>query len=570
MEKKIFKIFGKVLLTSKPKVSFNQMNELTLKQGVFVPENLCYRWLFEYFREQQINVNSTFYKSWNDVTSKTRWELFLDQVRHYMSTYGTNFEREAWVPNDGDLPEFPYKELKVLESVTLEEFKEALIKLAYSNIAMTADTLTSITDLVKEYNITLSLDKVKNRELKLRLIPMNYKFKDGQECLLWILWKWCNISMLVKNKETFTQIRPESSMLPVLIKNREVLATVFFRNKDVFMQFKKCKELCHAINVIRKLATKLHKPMEKSIWLRLEELNDSERENLFNKTPIFKLVQMYNVLSNPTGYYVIRNGKAFYKDSISRHTSQKLLTQLLVAIIAKVPVVDSISLPKGIELAMPTSEKNFIGDIPIGSYINCADKNTMIGIYWRNKWGARDLDLHCRTIDGSTIGWNADYGLADKAIMFSGDMTNADPEATEVMWFKNKPQESIVSVSEYSGLANYKYDLFVAQEDATDFGKGYMVDPRNVIYKAEVSFSNKRDVTLGYFRDGKFVFHSCNIGNGLVPTSIRERILNHLIHCDYLTVRKVFQMKGLRISEDSEIKLTSKGDLINFFSEPGN
>ena len=570
MEKKIFKIFGKVLLTSKPKVSFNQMNELTLKQGVFVPENLCYRWLFEYFREQQINVNSTFYKSWNDVTSKTRWELFLDQVRHYMSTYGTNFEREAWVPNDGDLPEFPYKELKVLESVTLEEFKEALIKLAYSNIAMTADTLTSITDLVKEYNITLSLDKIKNRELKLRLIPMNYKFKDGQECLLWILWKWCNISMLVKNKETFTQIRPESSMLPVLIKNREVLATVFFRNKDVFMQFKKCKELCHAINVIRKLATKLHKPMEKSIWLRLEELNDSERENLFNKTPIFKLVQMYNVLSNPTGYYVIRNGKAFYKDSISRHTSQKLLTQLLVAIIAKVPVVDSISLPKGIELAMPTSEKNFIGDIPIGSYINCADKNTMIGIYWRNKWGARDLDLHCRTIDGSTIGWNADYGLADKAIMFSGDMTNADPEATEVMWFKNKPQESIVSVSEYSGLANYKYDLFVAQEDATDFGKGYMVDPRNVIYKAEVSFSNKRDVTLGYFRDGKFVFHSCNIGNGLVPTSIRERILNHLIHCDYLTVRKVFQMKGLRISEDSEIKLTSKGDLINFFSEPGN
>ena len=565
MEKKVFKIFGKVLLTSKPKVSFNQMNELTLKQGVFVPENLCYRWLYEYFREQQINVNSTFYKSWNDVTSKTRWELFLDQVKHYMSTYGTNFEGEAWTPNDGDLPEFPYKELKVLESFTLEEFKEAFIKLAYSNIAMTADTLISITDLVKEYNITLSLDKVKNRELKLRLIPIDYKFKDGQECLLWILWKWFNISMLIKNKETFAQIRPESSMLPVLTRNKEVLASVFYRNKDVFMQFKKCKELRPIVNRIRKLATKLHKPMRKSPWLQLEEMDYYEREQLFIKAPIFKLVQIYNVLTNPTGYYVIRNGKAFYKESSKRKLSKELKNHLLTAIVSKVPEVESISLPKGIELAMPTSEKNFIGNIPLGSYINCADRNTMIGIYWRNKWGCRDLDLHCCTIDGYGIGWNANYN-ADEEIVFSGDMTDADPEATEILWFKNKPQDSIVSVNEYNGSTNYKYDLFVAQEDATDFGRGYMVDPRNIIYKAEMSFSGMRDVTLGYFKDGKFVFHSCNVGQGLVPTSIREKILNHLVDCNYLTVRKVLQMKGIRISEDSEIKLTSKGDLINFFS----
>lgn len=567
METKVYKIFGKVLVSNKPRVSFNQMNELTLKQGVFVPENLCYRWLYEYFRSQEINVNSTFYKSWNDLVSKTRWELFLDQIKHYASTYGTNFEGEVWVPNDGDLPEFPYRELKVLEGFTLEEFKEALTKLAYSNIAMSADTLTSITDLVKEYNITLSLDKVKNRELKLRLIPMNYKFKDGQECLLWILWKWCNISMLVKNEETFTQIRPESSMLPVLIKNREVLATVFYRNKDIFMQFKKCKELCHTINVIRKLAVKLHKPMKKSPWLQLEEMDYYEREQLFLNAPIFKLVQMYNVLTNPTGYYVIRNGKAFYKESSKRKLSKELKNHLLTAIVSKVPEVESVALPEGIELAMPTSEKNFIGNIPLGSYINCADKNTMIGIYWRNEWGCRDLDLHCCTLSGYTIGWNTNFKDQEE-IIFSGDMTTADPEATEVMWFKNRPQDSIVSVSEYNGNADYKYDLFVAQEDATDFGKSYMVDPRNIIYKAEMSFSNKRDVTLGYFRDGKFVFHSCNIGNKPVPSSIREKILNHLIHCDYLTVRKVFQMKGIRISEDSDIKLTSKGDLINFFSEP--
>ena len=565
MEKKVYKLFGKVLETNKSKVAFNIMNAQSMQQGIFVPEKLCYKWLYDLFKENAINPNSTFYQSWVDVTSKTRWQLFLDQVKLYASTYGTNFEGDIWTPEHGFLPEFPYTELKVLESITLEELKVEITKLAYSNVAMSAETLTCIQDIIEELKVSLDIENIKNRELRLRMIPINYQFKDGQECLLWILWKWFNISMLVKNKETFTQIRPESSMLPVLTKNKEVLATVFYRNKDVFMQFKKCKELCHIINVIRKLAVKLHKPMEKSIWLRLEELSDSERENLFNKTPIFKLVQMYNVLSSPTGYYVIRNGKAYYKDSIPRYTSQKLLTQLLVAIIAKVPVVDSISLPKGIELAMPTSEKNFIGDIPLGSTINCADKNTMVGIYWRNEWGARDLDLHCRTITGITLGWNAGYH-ADEEIVFSGDMTSADPEASEVMWFKNQPQDSIVSVSEYNGGNNYKYNFFIAQEDTTDFREGYMVDPRNIIYKAEMSFSNMRDVTLGYFKDGKFVFHSCNVGQGLVPTSIREKILNHLVDCNYLTVRKVIQMKGIRISEDSEIKLTSKGDLINFFS----
>ena len=111
--------------------------------------------------------------------------------------------------------------------------------------------------------------------------------------------------MLIKNRETLSQIIPRDDLLPVLEKNKEVLASVFLRNKDVFMQFKKCKELCHIINVIRKLATKLHKPMKKSPWLQLEELSYSEREKLFKNASIFKLAQMYNALNNPTGYYII-------------------------------------------------------------------------------------------------------------------------------------------------------------------------------------------------------------------------------------------------------------------------
>lgn len=482
-----------------------------------------------------------------------------------MSTYGTNFEAKPFIMNDGEIPEFPYKELKVLEGITEEELKVEITKLAYSNIAMSTDTLTSIQDIVRELGVSLDLEQIKNRELKLRMIPMNYQFKDGQECLLWILWKWFNISMLVKNRATLDAIKPESSMLPILVKNREVLASVFYRNKDVFMQFKKCKDLCHQVNVIRKLAVKLHKPMKRSPWLRLEEMDDYEREQLFLNAPIFKLVQMYNVLSNPTGYYVIRNGKAFYKESVERETSARVLNHLLTAIVSKVPDVEAVALPKGIELAMPTSEKNFIGDIPLGSYVECSEKNTMVGIYWKNEYGAKDLDLHVLTTGGNTIGWNSHYRDRD-SVLFSGDMTNANPEATEVMWFKKEPPDSIVSVCRFCGESKYYYDMFIAQEAATSFTKGYMVDPRNVIYKARLKFEDKRDVTLGFFKNGKFVFHSCNVGNNVVPTTYREKILQHLMNCEYLTLRDVLAYKDIEIRDDAEIKLNTKGDLINFFS----
>lgn len=561
MEKKIYKIFGKILISNKPKIPFEIMNWESIKLGIFVPEELCYSWLYKVLKDENINPNSTFYKSWNDIRRKTRWELFMDQVKHYASTYGTNFEGEAWIANDGTLIEFPFKELKVLEGITMDELIPEIQKLGYSNIAFSREVL----DFLFENKQYLEIDKIQNRTLKMMCIPDNYQFRNGQECLNWILWKFFNIEMLVKNKETFQKIQPHSAMLKILLKNREVLASVFFRNKDVFMQFKKCKELCHTVNVIRKLANKLHKPMKKSPWLMLEEMSYSEREKLFHEAPIFKLVQMYNVLSNPTGYYVIRNGKAFYKETSERKISGKILDHLMMSIVNKVPKVESVALPKGIELAMPTSEKNFIGNIPLGSYVDCAKKNTMIGIYWRNEWGAHDLDLHVKTISGDILGWNHSFEK-DEEIIFSGDMTDADPEASEIMWFKNKPENSIVSVLEYNGNSKYHYDMFIAQESTTNFEKGYMVDPRNIIYKARMEFENKRNVTLGFFKDNKFVFHSVNIGNGIVPNNWRTQILEHLSGCKYLTLREVLELKGIAISDNSEIKLNSKGDLINFFS----
>lgn len=564
MERQIYKIFGKVLITNKPKVTQAEMLAVSMPLGFFVPENLCYEWLWEYFNGQQWNPNSTFYQSWSDIMSKDRWELFIDQVCHYASTYGTNFQGETWLPEHTQLPAFPFKELKVVEGIELRDAVAKIKELAYSNVAMTTETIDFLVGFQKVSGL-YDISQIKNRELKLRCIPDDYKFTDGQECLLWILWKSCNITMLVKNKESLNAIKIPASMKDTIELNKTVLASVFHRNKDVFMQFKKTPELKNLTNRIRKLADKHHKPMEKSPWLRLNSMHPLERYRLLNSASIFKLVQIYNALSNPTGYYVIRNGKAYYRDGRERFTRSDVLATILDALVSKIPKDKPVALPKGIELAMPMSEKSFIGEIPMGSYVNCADKNTMIGIYWRNEWGAMDLDLHAKLVNGTAIGWNNRY-RENNEVVFSGDMTNADPEATEVMWFKKEPMDSIISVSEFHGESKYNYDIFIAQESATDFDKSYMVDPRNVIYRTNLSFENARDVTLGFFQDGKFVFHSCQIGKGIIPNEIRTNILKHLISCHYLTVREVLERAGITISDDAETKLCSKGDLLEFFS----
>lgn len=568
MERQIYKIFGKVLITDKPKVTQAEMLAVSLPLGLYVPEELCYQWLFSDLMQQKWNPNSTFYQSWNDIMSKDRWELFIDQVCHYASTYGTNFQGETWLPEHTKLPAFPFKELKVVEGIDLRDAIVKIKDLAYSNVAMTAETIDFLVGFQKVSGL-YDISQIKNRELKLRCIPDDYKFADGQECLLWILWKSCNITMLVKNKEMLGTIKVPASMKDTIELNKVVLASVFHRNKDVFMQFKKTPELKNLVNRIRKLADKHHKPMEKSPWLMLDRLTIDKRFALYRKASVFKLVQIYNALVNPTGYYVIRNGKAYYREGRERTVNNALLREILTYVAAKVAdkhnVLEPVALPKGIELAMPMSEKSFIGEIPMGSYVNCADKNTMIGIYWRNEWGARDLDLHAKLVNGRAIGWNNRY-REDNEIVFSGDMTNADPEATEVMWFKKEPMDSIISVSEFSGNTKYNYDIFIAQESATDFSKSYMVDPRNVIYRTNLSFENARDVTLGFFQDGKFVFHSCQIGKGIIPNEIRTDILKHLTSCHYLTVREVFERAGITILDDAETKLVTKGDLLEFFS----
>jgi hypothetical protein len=66
---------------------------------------------------------------------------------------------------------------------------------------------------------------------------------------------------------------------------------------------------------------------------------------------------------------------------------------------------------------------------------------------------------------GNKIGWNSNFFDAEKSFLYSGDMTIANPEATELLYRKNESDiEGIVKVNPYFSKPNAKYKLFFAQE----------------------------------------------------------------------------------------------------------
>ena len=120
---KLIDLFHKAIRTidENASVDFATLNRKAVKLGYVIHPYCCNRMVDKWLDTLTANHNATFYKEWNDVISKDRFELFLDQILHYATTYGTDFSLgNGFVPNDGaTVPEF--KTLKVVEAVSVAE-----------------------------------------------------------------------------------------------------------------------------------------------------------------------------------------------------------------------------------------------------------------------------------------------------------------------------------------------------------------------------------------------------------------------------------------------------------------
>lgn len=540
-----------------------EITQQGMKNGYLFESACDYEYAKAFLGSIDMKYNSTFYQTWSDVTNKSRLELLADQIIHYMTTYGTNFTMKEYVPNtyEGE-PE--WTTYKVIKARTWHDLYAKCMDMLKSGIALKSETVKQLTDYIIAYSnhfmVNPEVDSIKNREAMVILCDtLGILPKDGAKLFAHIFYKTTGKTMIVNNRETRKLIQNTMSWTDhvytknvvkifnsLLDDNMIALASVFNRYKKLFLAFK-TPQTSNVINKISRLSKKYHVPMTRGFWETVLENNNMKEkferiEAEAEKANNFKLIQVMQAIreqvltlsSDTPNMYIIRNGKVFIKDT--EYNEDKTIrlgrlskiynaceNQLIKNLSTKKCAV---KFPEHYSLACPTSEKNFIGDFPMGTSCKLG-KESVIGIYWRNDWGTRDFDLSYESVDGTRISWCNDYYNTKNNIVYSGDITNAPDGANEVIKFvADDTINGIVSVNRYNGNPNSKYRLFFGTDnDPKSFDgdmRKYMVDPNNIKLEAEINQGEMSQQSIGLVLNNEFYFYNLSCGYGAVKSAIRN------------------------------------------------
>jgi len=527
---KEIKLFGKALNTKS--LSPVTVNELASSKGYVVHPDCCNERVVDFLNSIPTNYNTTFYKSVADVISKSRIELFIDQILHYASTYGTGYTGTPYIPN----PEFgvenpttiDFTDCKVIAPITVEEISEKVCDLLYSGIALKGDTIEDIFALINEFSIKVDINSVKNIESKMHLYKaLNILPTSADEMVRYLVFLHTGKTLVIKNSMSLNTIIANPTPIEALVTSfgAEKLASVFFRYKPLFLAMK-CDANKKIINKLRRLADKHHKPFVAGFWetllakpvsvhLFLSKLADLSN---FKKVRLIKAIaERQSEMKNRL--IVIRNGKTHIAPAAQQNAGhygmlQAMLFESLVNSLKGKAC--KVKLPENIRLAIPSSQKTFVGNIPYGSYIMPSKENSVFGIVWRGEEGAQDLDLAYMGMDGQRIGWDSRYYSHSLSIVYSGDVTNANPEACEYMFCKEGLANGIITVNAFNARDNSMFSFFVGQTD-DDFTVSRNTPSEDIIkFKAEMHITGESSV--GFYMDGKIYFCDFNSGSSRVSS----------------------------------------------------
>ena len=595
MNKTVLKLFGAAIAT-KEKGSqvanahkFSQVNETAVTLGYVVHPDICNAEVLEWLLSQKRDYNSTFYKKWNDVISKSRFELFIDQLLHYASTYGTNHTGEVYLPaGEVEVPEFT--KFKVISPITTEEVIERCEKMLFSGIAMKQETIEDVLLILNELDYRIDIDKVKNKEAKMFLYKQTGALpSDPVEMVRLLVYLAIGKTLLIKDGRTIAEIKVAQVNVTQFIEafGMEKLSSVFYRFKPIFLAFKKGNDT-YCINKLRRLAVKNHVPLEPSFFETIlithpKKLIDLPKA-LGGLSNFKKIALLQTILIRMKGLDVrafgIRNQKLYIKEQglrVDKGYLQMVYDIIYADLVASLREKACwVKLPEGVNITLPTSEKSFIGNYPLGTSFDFSDSDNIVGINWRSEDGAEDLDLKLIDINGTQYGWNAAYYNDERSIVFSGDMTSAHPEATELFYTSKGFNPAIVKVNLFSGASDSKFKLFIAKEKVVNMKENYMVNPDNIIVNVDCQMDSA-EKSLGVITDSKFILAQFRTGSGRVAgDSVTNAYTDYALKtldC-YLSLKKLLTDAGFKIASPKStakaaIDLTelSKDTLINLLSK---
>lgn len=452
------------------------------------------------------SLNQTFHKSWKKIRDSDRVDLLIDQILHYFSTYGTNFEGEIYIPNE--VLSLPAQAKRIafvgVEVLSADALIDKCLQMFQAGIALTDETIDTVFSLLTalDYQFTGN-EKITNKEAVARLTAVyGIMPSTAVDVLRVAVFLATDSSLLIKSRESIQAIK-DSSYDPTALFEQfglERMAEIFKRFKPLFLAFKrKCPS---TINRISRLSNYHHKPMATNALNTVTShvLDENDAHWLANATPyaLFKAISTCyaRVAGQQDFVYRIRNGKAWVPETmptVDVDVCQQNLDTLVAYVVAQYGSAfrgKKIFIPSNVRYALPTSEKMFVGNIPTGTTFY----GDMIaaGIYWRNEWGARDIDLSGLNKTGK-VGWNARYNDSNR-LMYSGDMTNAPDGAVEYLWWKSngKVSDTLVTVNIFSGSDDCKYKIVVGE--GSKVSREYMMNPNKVIVDVATQSIQKQNI----------------------------------------------------------------------------
>lgn len=608
MDTSLIRMFNKALKGND--CNYEQLIRESAAAGYIVHPDCATKDVMEFLLEEKTNPNSTFYKTWQDVTSRSKEQIFIEQSMHYATTYG-NANRninpvEIYTENENPIV-IDFTSYKYIMPATPEEIFNDCMSLLQSGIALNTLTILAIERFISENDFIdkVDIDTVKNKEAKCILACHLDKVPNNEfDILRSIVYCYTNSATIIKDSTTLFHLRnPHIQYDFSRLTNEQLksLSKIFYRFKPLFLAIRKGNDSSKQyINKIRRYARKYHKPFVKGFWEDCLSLNGRDAETNLNyakknveNITNFKKVQLMQTIksrlidNSNEHFYIIRNGKQFVKKGKQYNIDKDYLNSLYD--ILKSSIIDSLKkkattyyIPDNVHITMPTSEKNFIGNYPMGSNVDLFESNNVVGIYWRNEWGTRDYDIHCYDSENNDIGWNGSY--VQKDVIYSGDMTYADPEAAELLYFNgNINQTYMILVNKYNGDLQSKFKLFIATENMYDkLPKSrtriddinqIMVDPNNIKFEAMIDMTEAFQMNVGFIKDNKFYFMASKSGDSRVTLFADNinKLMQHVnaVRADsYIDMEELLIEAGFTKSKTAELDLTnpSKDLLISLFS----
>jgi hypothetical protein len=529
-------------------------------------------------------LNNSFHKSFAKVRDASIQQLVVEQIIHYLTTYGA--ERDGWYSDDTvyvpaerlDVPDIDVKGFSfvVIRGLTDAQIRSELLNLLGSGAALSEESVSDATLVGTYLGLTAAeILSVKNNEVRARLYDeLGVVPSNPVEFLRFVTYRLTGTSLLIKNAASVAALsegaKGQASALAVLFERYErdhgiaALGEIFNRFKPLFLALRSAPEMRPVINKISRASKFVHKPLAGDY---LNSVTAEVKRGTFSRGLLsaalsdantFRKVRLAQALAFRAGpdvnsiVYKVRNGKSFATDFapwsamesvVADFAYEQVLASIATDLSGKV-AGKTVYIPAGVFYGLPATEKQFTGNLPAGTYIEAPENGGLFaGVHWVDQAGQRvDLDLSIMSATAK-VGWDGLYRNDGRSVLFSGDMTSAPAPkgASEVFWFGPDNSDSwLVNLNYYNGYhgETCPYKIVVGiTDDGSAVQRNNVIDPNEVLAHAAMTLDTRQAIiglVSGKSDTGRNRFYFSASANGGGASATRgaqaDRVRNFMVN----------------------------------------